>query len=113
MTLISMRANSGYRAERGLELPVIERDDAASRFRHRRPGARPLVDRGHLAEDLARPDRGYGFVPRKYADFTVEEEVHPVRHEQKRDSPLVLSEDFHALGEGFRLAGEAEKLHCD
>src|SRR2546430_10249368 len=49
----------------------------------RSPGARPLVDRSHLAEDLARPDRAHGFVSRKYADFAVEEEVHSVRHEQK------------------------------
>src|SRR5258708_25352176 len=80
----------GVSPESGLQLPVVERDDAARRFRDRRPGARPLVDRGHLAEDLARPYGGHGFAPRKYADFAIEQEVHPVRHEQKRDALLVL-----------------------
>src|SRR5258708_39268723 len=99
--------------ERGLQLSVVERDDAARRFRDRRPGARPLVDRRHLAEDLARPDRGHGFAPRKYADFAVEPEVHPVGHEQKRDALLVLGEDLPALCERVWVAGEAEKLHRD
>src|SRR5437773_206997 len=94
-----------------LELPVVEPDDAASGFRHGCPGARPLVDRRHLAEDLARPDRGHGFVSRKYADFAVEEEVHAVRHEQKRNALLVFGEDLPALGEALGSAGEAEKLH--
>src|SRR5205807_8320408 len=100
-------------SEGGLKLPVVEPDDAASRFRRRCPGARRLVDRSHLAEDLAGPDRGHGSVPGKYADFAVEKEVHAVRHEQKRNAPLVLGEDLLAFGEGLGSACEAEKLHRD
>src|SRR5262249_38719047 len=95
------------------ELPVVEGDHPARRARERRAGARALVDRCHLAEDLPGMDRTDRLVAREDADLALEEQVHAVRHQQERDAALVLGEDLPSLGEDLLLAGEPEELHCD